>query len=72
MLEAWAWGPFPRTQQPGTLAAVSVGPASLKTCQSEPGSVNELDVIFKFEDAASIPISLTRRPGGHLHPCPAY
>ena len=72
MLEAWAWGLFPRNQQVGTLTAATVGPASSKTCQSEPGSVNELDITFEFSDAASTSISLTRTATGPLHPCPAY
>lgn len=72
MLEAWAWGLFAGDQQPGTLSGVSVGPASSKTCGSEPGSINELDVTFDFADGTSIAVSLTRRAGGHLHPCPAY
>ncbi len=72
MLEAWAWGLFPRSQQWPDVSAISVGPTNTKTCQSEPGSVNELDVTFDFVDETEHTWHLTRRPGGHLHVCPLY
>jgi hypothetical protein len=72
MLEAWSYGMYPRTQEIGPIASVTVGPATLETCQSEPGSINELEATFEFEDKTSYTVQLTRTPPGYLHACPAY
>ncbi len=72
MVEAWSWGLSPRTQQWPEVQAITVGPASTRTCPSEPGSINELDVTFDFVDARSHVIHMTRTAPGFLHPCPAF
>ena len=72
MLEAWSFGLFPSIHDPGKISRVTVGPAASRTCGSEAGSVNELDVTFERVHDTTNVISMTRSPSGFLHVCPAF